>query len=402
MEQTLATRFSDVPNHPIDAHDVLFVDEAHSMNYQTFIQKWLDAGTAVIGLSATPDDWRMLKFWDQEKILGPSQAELETLGVLVEPTFYTSAEIDLKADYADAGGASKKRLQFGNALTYAPVEMRRVENEIGRPLRWFVKTQKKEQAKKMAARLTAWGFPAKPFYSGGGGGTVDEMNAIMDGKSEHRVAVVVQRFAVGFDHAGIEGLVLTGSMLYSLFVQTVGRSLRPGWPRQKDTAFIVDLAGNLVQYKKRYLRRRTDPVKKLPDPPEERQSGPPPPKNIREFEEEKILLHKVVLSHLAHDSTEMRDSLLIAYCSTKAAAEIGEGDKFATARAKKINNNYWMLTGRNVNRQQIRNALIGDKEAMLVWRHRAPMPAILSMELDAKNMEYAREKRREYAMRNWG
>ena len=405
MEQTMATRFADVPDHPIDKHDVLFVDEAHSMNYQSFLGKFLSQGTAVIGLTATPDDWRLLKFFEQEKIVGPSQADLEKLGVLVEPTFYTSAAIDkMTAEQAraSADAGKKKSLHFQNALAHIVPEMQRAEKDAGTPLRWMIKTQKKHQAIDLAEHLVKHGIPARPFYAGSGGGVKQEMDAILDGNSPHRVAVVVQRFAVGYDHPGIQGIVLTGSMLYSLFVQTVGRALRPGFPRVKDTAYVVDLAGNLVQYRSQYIRRRTQPVPRLPDPPEPKLAGGVPrPKNERLFEEEKIELHRVVLSHFDKRSSDLPDSELIAYCAVKADIDVGGGEKYNTARARRTAQMFWILTGRRYSRETMAEMVGSNPAAFLLWKHRAAMPPSLAEELAIKNFEYSKQKRREYAMRNF-
>ena len=403
MEQTVATRFSDVPDHPVEKLDLLFIDEAHSMNYRTFIKKWLDSGTALIGLSATPDDWRLLEYWEEEKIVGASQSELERDGVLVEPVFFTNGRIDAEIKKYEAGQSKQKPLHFENARRHIVDEMHQAEAEAGASLKWVIKTQKKKQAIVLAEDLTEAGFPARAFYSGGGGGIKAEMDSILDGKSEHRVAVVVQRFAVGYDHPGIGGIVLTGAMKYSLFVQTVGRALRPGHPRVKDTAYIVDLAGNLVHYQARYLKRRSDPTKKLPMPPEPKEgSGAPRPPNTKEFEEEKIHLHKVILSHIDRNSSELDFPSLVAYCAVSAEEKVGAGPKYPTARARKTKNMLWLLTGKSYSKEQMRDAIVSCPNASMIWRHRAPMPDRLAREMRAANMDYAKKIRMEYGRRKYG
>ena len=174
MEQTLASKWErrnprsqfESDREFVDPVDVLFVDEAHSMNYQSFLWFFEFHNTKLIGLTATPDDHRLNRFWERKKIVGASQSDLEEMGVLVEPTFYTSAPIDLIASDPDPS-TGKKRLHFDNAKNHIIEEMRRVENDAGRPIRWIVKTQKKRQAIDLASLLNENGFPSRPFYSGG-------------------------------------------------------------------------------------------------------------------------------------------------------------------------------------------------------------------------------------------
>ena len=192
-------------------------------------------------------------------------------------------------------------------------------------------------------------------------------------------------------------------MKYSLFVQTVGRSLRPGYPRVKDTAYIVDLAGNLVEHRTKYLERRTSPKKNIPLPPEPRKEkgigvGPRMP---ADFEPESIFLHKIKLSHIDRRAKEMTDSVLLSYCAVQAEEETGRGDLFRTARAKKTGQIYWLLTKRSSGgAKSMKDRILNDPESRVVWKYRLPMPASLKTELNERRLDYARNKRVHMAIRN--
>lgn len=443
MEQTIASKIKKgTASHvvrSIEKAGVVFIDECHHTYYQSFIDRVLENGGRVIGLSATPDDWKLLQWFEQTKILGVPQITLETATprVLATPVmlFYSQEGMMAKATAGLTSEEEKEKVRYGLVRDTIGAEIRSAENRVysiradkGLPalptisLRWLVKVTRVAHAQDLAEHLTNAGIPAQAFVSGQGGGTKDEIDRIFAGKSHKRVAIVVHRFTVGYDHPGIQGLIFTNETGYPSFVQSVGRVLRTGYPPAKDEAYILDMAGNWALHKSKYMERRTSPSKLIPVKLElekgdglGRKDGPGRP-------DAKILGHMAVLTLPGIQNTDyaaVDKAVLLAWCGIEATEHLKENYHYLSPEVKqrmqydptewkklvlkRALTSYWFMTGQNIvprgtyeMQSNAANEIIyGNLDAVQIWnrRERMGMPIEIKKRLHKARRKFSKQKR---------
>lgn len=299
--------------------DIVCIDEAHWGHANKIMPQMLYR-SVLFGLTATPFNAALRNYWHPEKVLGCSQLFLEHIGVLATARLHGPIppdEVDL-ANWAHAGrfheedddrfasprisGAERKARDVAGktmhqiAVKYICEAIRDAEHGVDsrnitglgarRSLRKVVKTRLVEQADELAETINADEDiqAAETFraprhiiaaHSMNKEATEADVISIFDNVTGDQGIVICQKYTTGFDHPGIEMLVLTGKMSFTSFVQVVGRGLRAGPHKLKRMLTVVDLAGNGHEHWDRYRNRRKSPTPLLPWPPEYHESQSP-------------------------------------------------------------------------------------------------------------------------------
>ncbi|MGZ2374925.1 DNA repair protein RadD [Sinorhizobium medicae] len=223
--QTLAARFDRY-----DPPDLYIPDEAHHAGAKTWsdiIDGYREAGSKVVGLSATPIrlDGTGLGKWFQKMVTGPSVAWLIDQGYLSPYRMFAPSMPDLSGIKKVAGDFNKKDLEkrMGAAAIVGDVVKHYRNLAHGRKAMVFCVSIK--HSLQVVEQFQAAGYRA----------------AHIDGESENRDELIaafeagridilssVDLVSEGFDLPAIEvAILLRPTHSLSLFLQQVGRVLRP-------------------------------------------------------------------------------------------------------------------------------------------------------------------------------
>lgn len=299
----------DPPVRLWDGLDIVCIDEAH-WDYANEPLDTLLGNAIVFGLSATPLRHQMRKRWNPTKVLGCSQEYLERIGVLAPLLLHTTdPDPDEKEQWdhatkyhepdADGFGANRlsaketeERDRASETLlrmsvknldkTIAEIESRTDYIGVGSRsrLRTLIKASSISAAEQLAdAFNTAEKNRAdndeeyRPHYmiaahSGNADVTGEDVKTAFSKVGGKRGVVICHQFTTGFDHPGIEMIILTGKMSLISFIQTLGRGLRTGADQLKRVLIVADMAGNIAEHHAAYTKRWLSPAKKLPLPPD--------------------------------------------------------------------------------------------------------------------------------------
>lgn len=243
---TLCNRFDK-----IEEPDLVIIDEAqHSLANQwlKLKQEWPHA--RIIGLTATPCrlDGKPLREYFDTLVIGPSTTDLITKGALTPYDYYAPSRIDTtgmkhnKTDFtADAlSFFSQKREIIGDNIK----QYQRLAN--GK--RNIVFACNVKHSMEIVKRYQDAGIPAAHLD---GETPQAERENILDrfAKGEILVLSNVELFGEGFDLPAIEVVsLLRPTLSTSLFLQQVGRALRPCPDLGKERAIIFDHVGNYERH----------------------------------------------------------------------------------------------------------------------------------------------------------
>lgn len=222
---------------PRPAFDVVFIDEAHHVAADGYLQIVGGLGDAyLVGLTATPYrlDGSGLGCGFDTVVSGPTPEELVEAGVLVRPVLMLS---DAREGFLgiDPVGAYQQALAGMKQIVFC----------VNRP-----------HSKAVAAKFVEAGIPAEHVD---GTTPARERAEILERlrTGVTRVVCNVNILTEGFDLPDLDGITLARSTSSeALYVQMVGRALRahPG----KESAIIVDLGGNVMKFGSPLLAREAD------------------------------------------------------------------------------------------------------------------------------------------------
>jgi superfamily II DNA or RNA helicase len=241
MIQTLVRRLATV-RRP----DLIIVDEFHHVlpenSHGRSLSYWREVPR--IGLTATPCrlDGRGLKETADDLILGPTVADLVRDGFLSYPIVYRPPS-EVSADY------HVRRGDFDTEEQQETMSARSIVGDVishyrkhfnGLPAICFCVNV--EHSKLMAAQFSNAGYLALPVY---GNMPESDRERALSGLKNGTVQVITScdLISEGFDTPAVAGVILLRkTMSLGLYLQQVGRSLRP-FPG-KTRAIILDHCGN--------------------------------------------------------------------------------------------------------------------------------------------------------------
>lgn len=231
--------------------DVVFVDEAQhatSATWTKVIQHYLDAGSVVIGLTATPcrADGKGLKIFRQLHVIA-TFAELAARGYLVIPRVFTSQhQVDLAGVKVGESG-DYNQVQLAARMDKREIVGDVVEHyqRLGAGRRAVIFAAGVENSRHLAAAFNAAGVPAGHID---GTTDTDERDAVLAKLRAGEILVVCNYGCLteGWDEPTISYVALvrpTESL--ALALQMMGRGLRPH-PSKVDV-LIVDHAGVIMK-----------------------------------------------------------------------------------------------------------------------------------------------------------
>jgi superfamily II DNA or RNA helicase len=240
MIQTLVRRLAQV-RRP----DLIIVDECHHVlpdnSHGRALAYWREVPR--LGFTATPErlDGRGLAESFDDLIIGPTIGELVKGGFLSYPVLYAppGPATDYHVRRGDFDTDEQERAMSARSIVGDVIAHYR-KHFNGLPAICFCVNV--EHSKLMARQFSDAGYLALPVY--GDMPDVDR-KAALDGLREGRVQVVTScdLISEGFDTPAVAGVILLRrTMSLGLYLQQVGRSLRP-FPG-KTRAVILDHAGN--------------------------------------------------------------------------------------------------------------------------------------------------------------
>lgn len=242
--QTIARRL-----HRLPAPNIIVFDEAHHMGarqYQDVFDAFPDA--VKLGLTATPArlDGKGLGNWFQRLIEGPTVSLLTERGALCPYRLFAPATPDL-AGVKSIGGDFKrdslaKVMDRPSIVGDAVAHYRRLCS--GKRAVAFACSI--EHSRNIVAQFLDAGIPAE--HVDGAMDTPSRDAAIARFTAGKTLILSnVDLFGEGFDVPAIEAVImLRPTQSLSLYLQQVGRSLRP--MAGKETAIILDHAGNSIRH----------------------------------------------------------------------------------------------------------------------------------------------------------
>jgi superfamily II DNA or RNA helicase len=240
MIQTLVRRLAQV-RRP----DLIIVDECHHVlpdnSHGRALAYWREVPR--LGFTATPErlDGRGLAESFDDLIIGPTIAELVKGGFLSYPVLYAppGPATDYHVRRGDFDTDEQEKAMSARSIVGDVIQHYRRHFD-GLPAICFCVNV--EHSKLMAAQFSNAGYLALPVYGDMPDG---ERQAALDGLREGRVQMVTScdLISEGFDTPAVAGVILLRrTMSLGLYLQQVGRSLRP-FPG-KTRAVILDHAGN--------------------------------------------------------------------------------------------------------------------------------------------------------------
>jgi superfamily II DNA or RNA helicase len=245
MIQTLVRRLSTV-RRP----DLIVLDEAHHCVSQNSHGRALSYWKEVprLGFTATPTrlSGEGLNEMFDDLILGPTIAELVKGGFLSYPVLYAPPGPiqDYHVRRGDFDTDEQQRAMSARAIVGDVIQhyRRHFTAPSGEALPAICFCVNVEHSKLMARQFSDAGYSSLPVY---GDMPDTDRQAALDGLREGRVQVVTScdLISEGFDTPAVAGVILLRrTMSLGLYLQQVGRSLRP-FPG-KTRAIILDHAGN--------------------------------------------------------------------------------------------------------------------------------------------------------------
>lgn len=231
--------------------DLIIYDECqHCMANQwlTIKQEWPHA--KIIGLTATPCrlDGKPLRNFFDTLVIGPSTTELIAKGALTPYDYYAPSTID-------TSGMKHNKTDFtADALSFFSQKREIIGDNIQQYLRLakgkrnIVFACNVKHSMEIVKRYLDAGVPAAHLD---GETPQAEREAILDrfAKGEILVLSNVELFGEGFDLPSIEVVsLLRPTLSTSLYLQQVGRALRPCPELGKERAIIFDHVGNYERH----------------------------------------------------------------------------------------------------------------------------------------------------------
>jgi len=242
MVQTLVRRL-----HKMPAIDLLVVDECHHAVAGSWEKITRLCKTArILGVTATPQrlDGRGLKDAFDELVIGPNPRELIERGALA-PYVYLAPNSGLDLSGVTTRGGDWDAEELEDIIQSSPVVGDCIEyyrkHLDGRPALVFCATVRGAEA--IAARFTAAGIPAASVDGEmGRAERAERLAGLEDGSI--KVITSCELISEGFDVPAVAGaILLRPTQSLSLFLQQVGRALRP--KEDGGCAFILDHVGNV-------------------------------------------------------------------------------------------------------------------------------------------------------------
>ena len=245
MVQTLVRRLGVVPKP-----DLLVIDECHHAPAGSWL-KVLDAwkGCKVLGVTATPirlDKKGLAQAFD-DMVLGPSMKSLIERGALARyiylapPSTLDMAAVTVKAgdwDEEETDQAVLASSAVGDAIDHYRKYL------AGRPALVFCASVAGAEA--IAQRFSDAGIPALPV-DGEMNRTERARRLSMLESGDLKVITSCMIISEGFDVPAVAGaILLRPTMSLSLFLQQLGRSLRP--KEDGGVAIILDHVGNVARH----------------------------------------------------------------------------------------------------------------------------------------------------------
>lgn len=242
--QTVARRLAKLP-----APNIIVFDEAHHMGARQY-QDVFDAfpNAVKLGLTATPCrlDGKGLGTWFQRLIEGPTVTLLTERGALCPYRLFAPATPDLTGVKSIGGDFKRDSLSkimdrpsiVGDAVAHY--------QRLAGGKRAVVFACSIEHSRNIVAQFQEAGIPAE--HVDGSMDTMSRDAAIARFTAgETLILSNVDLFGEGFDVPAIEAVImLRPTQSLSLYLQQVGRSLRP--MEGKETAIILDHAGNSIRH----------------------------------------------------------------------------------------------------------------------------------------------------------
>lgn len=243
---TLCNRL-DVVKEP----DLVIIDECqHALANQWLKLKQRWAHTRFIGLTATPCrlDGKPLREYFDALVIGPSTADLIAKGALTPYDYYAPSVIDTK-------GMKHNKTDFtADALSFFS-QKREI---IGDNIQQYLKLAKGKRNIVFACNVKHSLEIVKRYQDAGisaahldGETPKAEREEILDKFSKGEILVLsnVELFGEGFDLPAIEVVsLLRPTLSTSLYLQQVGRALRPCPDLGKERAIILDHVGNYERH----------------------------------------------------------------------------------------------------------------------------------------------------------
>ena len=236
-------------NRPLPRADLVLVDEAHlsiARTTRAIIDRYVDHGAVVIGLTATPcrsDGAGLGQIYDT-LVEGPTIAELIDQGYLVQPRYFSGKAPDLKGVRVQAGDYNNK--QLGERVNTVELVGDVVENWArlaqGRPTIVFSVNVAHSMA--LAENFQAVGIRAEHVDGRTDNSERAEiLRRLHSGETE--VLCNCQVATYGLDIPPVSAIVLARpTKSVAAYFQMIGRGLRtfPG----KDDCLVLDHAGSVA------------------------------------------------------------------------------------------------------------------------------------------------------------
>jgi superfamily II DNA or RNA helicase len=242
--QTLARRYDRMRKPKL-----VIWDECHHIAAGTWAKIYSALPEAFhIGLTATPErlDGTGLSQWFQKMVSGPSTAELIKQGYLSPYRLFAPPGMNLgglhtrMGDYitAELNAVADKPTITGDAIKHY------LKHAAGK--RAVVFCCSIEHSKHVVSQFSAAGIPAVHVDGETDMGVRDEeIEKFREGRT--KILSNVELFGEGFDLPAIEcGILLRPTQSLGLFLQQVGRTLRPA--SGKTVSIILDHAGNCQRH----------------------------------------------------------------------------------------------------------------------------------------------------------
>jgi superfamily II DNA or RNA helicase len=247
MIDTLRNRFEKLP-----VPDILMIDECHhavSPSWQKVINHYAEAGSVIIGLSATPArlDGRPLNDIFDAMVLGPTVKELIDRGCLAKYSYYAPPQV------ADLDGVASK---YGDYDQKELAERMDKPQVVGDAIAHYNRLLPGKRAIAFCVNIAGSKHLVEQFNAAGiaaahvdGEMHMSERSAAIKAfeRGDIKVLSNVSLFGEGFDVKACDGVILLrATQSLSLHIQMCGRAMRPH--ESKERAIIIDHVGNVNRH----------------------------------------------------------------------------------------------------------------------------------------------------------
>ena len=245
---TLHKRCISDARMPLPDAELVIVDEAHigvGGRAQRILDSYLERGSRIVGLTATParTDGKALGLVYDELVMGPTVAELTGWGYLVPARYFAGERPDLSGVKITAGDYQQDQLEAATDQDVLVGNVVANWQRIAADRPTFVFSTSVAHSRHLCDRFRAAGYAAEHID---GQTDSDERDAIQQRLRDGVTQVVCncQVMTYGVDFPPVSAIVLARpTKSLPMYLQMVGRGLRPSPDTGKSDCLVIDHAG---------------------------------------------------------------------------------------------------------------------------------------------------------------